>query len=176
MKGEPRARLIQAFAGLSRLADRLEITCGDQLACRNGCDECCRETVWLRGVEAAYLLEGARELLGGAVSLVWNALETARAGCPLSHGGVCLVEEQRPVACRTRGLPMVRRQGEETVLHHCPRNFHDLDPTRLPSAVILDEARLAVLLDAVDALYCLQSGWSGDVVRIDELLRAGLRP
>lgn len=91
------------------------------------------------------------------------------------QGGVCLIPEQRPVACRIRGLPTFRQEKGNPVLHHCDRNFQDLDPTRLPPALILDERHLALQLESVEALYCRCSGWSGETMPVEDLLRAGLR-
>lgn len=176
LAGGVRGSLLQAYERVRGFADRVARECAGQMVCGVTCDGCCRQVLRLRGVEAAYLLEGARELTGGAVSLVWKTLAGPSERCPLLQGGVCLVYDHRPALCRTHGLPMVRQEGGQTILHHCPKNFVDLDPTRLPPSLILDELRLATLMDALDGLYARETGWGGERVAVDEVLRAGLRP
>lgn len=171
-----RARLVQAFERIEAFARRVARECGDQLSCGEGCDDCCHQVLRLRGAEAALVLEGARALDGEAASRIWQVLEASENGCPLLHGGLCLVYEHRPAVCRTHGLPLLRREEGGAVLHHCPRNFRGSDPRSLPPSVLLDEERLALLMDAVDAVYCRQTGWGGERVDLRELLRAGLAP
>lgn len=176
VRGEVRERLLEAFARIDGFVDRLVREHGDQLHCRTGCDDCCRQVLAPRGVEAAFLLEGARRAGPDAVSLVWKGLTSPRACCPLLHGGVCLAYDHRPAVCRSHGLPLLRREAGETMLHHCPRNFPDLEAADLSPALILDEERLSLLMDAVDALYCRQTGWEGGRVDLEVLLRGGLMP
>jgi len=171
-----RARLQQALARVDAFAGRLEREHGDQLACGSGCDDCCRQVLQLRGVEAAYLLEGSRRLSKEAVSLIWRGLEDGQAACPLLHGGLCLSYEYRPAICRTHGLALLRREEGQSVLHHCPKNFGDVDPRALPRSLILDEERMVLLMDAIDALYCQETDWAGDRVDARLLLRSGLLP
>jgi Fe-S-cluster containining protein len=171
-----RGSLLQALARVDAFTGRLEREHGDQLMCGSGCDDCCRQTLELRGVEAAYLLEGTRELSQEAVSLIWHSLEDAADRCPLLHGGLCLSYDHRPAICRTHGLALLRREAGEAVLHHCPKNFGDLDPRALPRSLILDEERVVLLMDAVDALYCRQAGWPGVRIDVRALLRSGLLP
>ena len=171
---EARGRLLQAYGRIAEFRERVLREHGDQLSCAEGCDACCGQVLSLRPVEAAYLLEGGRALSPEAVSRIWHALSSGSPGCPLLHGGLCLVYEHRPALCRTHGLPMIRSEAGETILHHCPRNFREVDVSELPGALVLDEARLALLLDTVDALYRRGTGWDGGRVAVDELLRAGL--
>ncbi|MBE0617698.1 MAG: YkgJ family cysteine cluster protein [Proteobacteria bacterium] len=176
LAGEARERLLQAWDRIASFAQRVESRLGDQISCGQGCHDCCHQVLRLRGVEASLLLEGARSLSGEAMSLVWQALEDALEICPLLHGGLCLVYGQRPAVCRTHGLPLLRQEEGTTLLHHCPRSFPDSDPRDLSPSLILDEERLALLMDAVDAVYCRQTGWGGERVDLVNLLRAGLAP
>lgn len=174
--GEARERLLQALERVESFAQRVGSRIGDQLSCGQGCHDCCHQVLRLRGVEAALLLEGARALPGPAVSRVWQALESAGQSCPLLDGGLCLAYGQRPVVCRTHGLPLLRKEDGAALLHHCPRNFPDTDPRQLPPSLLLDEERLSLLMDAVDAVYCRQTGWGGERVELTTLLRSGLAP
>lgn len=177
LSGPSRARLLQAFDRLSAFEQAVLRRYPEELTCNHGCNDCCRQVLSLRAVEAAYLLEGARELLPEAVSLVWKSLsEPEQDVCPLLQGGECLVYEHRPAVCRTHGLPMLRREGNGALLHHCPRNFATVDASRIPSSLLLDEERLCLLMDAVDALYAHETEWEGERIPVDELLRRTLQP
>lgn len=178
LEGAPRERLLQALARISDFSARVRRACADEIACREGCDLCCRQVLNLRGVEAAYLLEGARRLPPLAVSLVWKSLAEPDLDrpCPLLHGSSCLTYDHRPVVCRTHGLPMVRAEREHAVLHHCPENFREADPGKLSPALLLDEERLSLLMDTIEAFYSKETGWDGSRVAVDELLRRGLQP
>jgi len=176
LAGEARERLFQALERIESFAQRVGSRLGDELSCGQGCHDCCHQVLRLRGVEASLLLEGARFLSDEAMSLVWQALEAAGETCPLLHGGLCLAYGQRPAVCRTHGLPLLRQEDGTALLHHCPRNFPDSDPRRLPPSLFLDEERLTLLMDAVDAVYCRQTGWDGARVDLMTLLRAGLAP
>ncbi|MBI5444662.1 MAG: YkgJ family cysteine cluster protein [Deltaproteobacteria bacterium] len=172
-----RERLLQAFARLTSFVEGVVRLYPEEVACRPGCDACCRQELRLRGVEAAYVLEGARQLLPEAISLVWATLSAPDSEvCPLLQGGTCLVYEHRPAVCRSHGLPMVRRGGGGALLHHCPENFRSVDASLLPPSSLLDEERLCVLMDALDALYARETGWEGERISVAELLRRGLRP
>lgn len=177
LRGEARRRLLQALERVASFVDRIHETCAAHLACGKGCDTCCRQVLSLRGVEAAYLLEGARLLPAEEMSLVWQSLASPsrEKPCPLLQRGRCVAYEHRPVVCRTHGLPMIRREAAGAVVHCCPKNFQRVDLARLPPAFLLDENRLLLLMDAVDAVYCVETGWSGERIAVDELLRAGLQ-
>lgn len=178
LEDDTRDRLIQAYGRIALFAQRVLREHGDEITCRQGCDACCRQVLHLRGVEAAYLLEGARALAPPAISLIWEGLAPAdpQGPCPLLHGGTCLAYEHRPAVCRTHGLPMLRREGDQALVHHCSENFRGTDPSRLDPSLLLDEERLAILMDAVDACFCREAGWNGDRISLIELLRSGLHP
>lgn len=177
LHGEARAKLLEALERVSSFVDRIQETCAENLACREGCDGCCHQVLNLRAVEAAFLLEGVRLLSPDTASRVWSSLSEIGSDkhCPLLQDGRCVVYAHRPVVCRTHGLPMVRKEASRAVLHCCPENFRGVDLARLPPAFLLDESRLSLLMDAVDALYAVETGWHGLRVATDELLRAGLQ-
>lgn len=168
LAGEARARLLEALDKVDAFAARVARTCGADLACGAGCTDCCVEGLRLRPVEAAYLAEGvaagARPRQPGPAT-----------SCPLLLDGRCLAYAHRPALCRTHGLPILRREGREAIVHHCPHNFVAREARLLPPELLLDEERLAMLLDAVDALYCRETGWTGGRVEVTAIARAGLQ-
>jgi uncharacterized protein len=143
------------FALLSRVD---ELTSGTaarfaaEMACRPGCDACCRH-LSVFAVEAAAL----RAALAG-VGEEQAALVRAKGGdaapedaCPLLHDGLCLLYEARPIICRTHGLPLlIDRDGEKGV-DFCPENFREL--ASIPGDAVIDLEKLNAILTAINALY-----------------------
>jgi hypothetical protein len=70
---------------------------------------------------------------------------------------------------------MIRDEEEGAVLHCCPESFVQVDLAKLSPSLLLDEGRLSLLMDAVDALYAREMGWDGERIAVDEVLRAGLQ-
>src|SRR5512146_319059 len=96
----------------------------DRIACRKGCDGCCRHISLFR-VEAVNLAMALRQLPGGDVSRI---REKARASspdgpCPLLENGACLLYSARPIICRTHGLPILTREFGDPSVDFCPQNF-----------------------------------------------------
>jgi Fe-S-cluster containining protein len=91
--------------------------------------------------------------------------------CPVLDpgSGACLLYHQRPLSCRSFGLPVRCAQG---VLAPCPLNFRtataaeteacivDLDPQDLEGDLLLALARRGVRGDTVIAAALALSGWS----------------
>lgn len=172
---EARTRLEEVFGKIAEFEARVSRACPGGITCGPGCDRCCQGGLALRAVEAAYLLEGVRALSPRDRTAVSGALADPSGGrCPLLEAGRCLAYRHRPALCRTHGLPMLRAEEDTVLVHHCPRNLRGVDARVLPPSLLLDEARLSLLLDAVEALYARESGWPGGRVPISELLRAGL--
>jgi uncharacterized protein len=70
--------------------------------------------------------------------------------CALLVDGRCSVYEQRPLICRSHGLPVAVADGPDGSLRvdHCPLNFTQSPPPR-PSILVLDAVNrpLAVLAE-----------------------------
>ncbi len=121
----------------------------EHLACRPGCDACCRHlTVF--AVEAVHL---ARRLAGlsseARKALVQGAGQAAATGpCPLLAGNLCQLYEDRPLICRTHGLPLLVKGEDGSRIDFCPENFRGLE--ELPAAAVLDLERLNLMLAAIN--------------------------
>jgi uncharacterized protein len=127
----------------------------DAMACRPGCDACCRH-LSVFAVEAAALRDALSALPEPDAARVRAASDSAAPDgpCPLLHDGLCLLYEARPVICRTHGLPLlIDRDGEKGV-DFCPENFQGL--SSIPGSAVIDLERLNQLLMAINALF-LQS-------------------
>lgn len=125
---------------------------GDAIACRKGCDGCCRQFS-VFPVEA-YSIARAVSLLdpncGGAIR---ERAMGRRDGdeCPLLDGGCCLLYEHRPIICRTHGLPILMRSGEAATVDFCPRNYRNADS--LDGRNIIDLDRLNDTLSAINSIF-----------------------
>jgi hypothetical protein len=131
---------------------RVEQEFGAHLACRAGCDGCCRH-ISLFWVEAVALAKALNGLPSGEAARI-----RARASgvspddpCPLLEDGRCLLYAARPIICRTHGLPLLTiRHGERSV-DFCPLNFQGIDS--LPGSAVIDLDRLNTALTAINALF-----------------------
>ena len=131
----------------------------DAFACRAGCDTCCHQRFGVFAVEAAPIRRALADL--AQRTPVLRARIRAQADdpahqhhCALLVDGACAVYGERPLICRSHGLPIAVRDPEPRV-DRCPLNFTGSDPP--PASVLrLDAvnqplAVLATLWDAADA-------------------------
>jgi Fe-S-cluster containining protein len=134
------------------LAQRIETEFRAQIACRRGCDACCRHLslFWVEGVALAQALDALPET--AAERIRERGRRAAADGpCPLLEDGVCLLYAARPIICRTHGLPLLAGEGEARRIDYCPENFRGIDT--LPAGAVLDLDRLNTTLTAVNALF-----------------------
>jgi hypothetical protein len=128
----------------------------EQFACTLGCVGCCQTERTVSDVEWA-ALEAA---VGDLDEQTLTALKTQETdACPLLLDGGCAVYEERPLICRSHGLPIVMDGARDV----CPLNFEGQDLEELPDAQVLSVDTLTAILVAVNALYCTETG--GDAHR-----------
>ncbi|UFS68837.1 YkgJ family cysteine cluster protein [Geomonas sp. RF6] len=122
------------------------------LACRPGCDACCRHLT-IFAVEAAALRRALEELPPSQQEQIRELakVSTAHGRCPLLHDGLCLLYEARPIICRTHGLPLLVKRGDDSEIDFCPENFAGVES--IPGSAVIDLERLNALLAAINALY-----------------------
>jgi Fe-S-cluster containining protein len=134
------------------LGQRIEAEFRAQIACRRGCDACCRHLslFWVEGVALAQALDDLSEPV--AERIRERARRAAADGpCPLLEAGACLLYAARPIICRTHGLPLLAGEGEARRIDYCPENFRDIDT--LPAGAVIDLDRLNTTLAAINALF-----------------------
>lgn len=106
----------------------------DQMSCREGCDRCCHVRLSVFSLEA--------EAIAGALARL--AIEDpelratirrqaddpdAQTRCSLLVRGRCTVYDERPLICRSHGVPvLVEVPGEPPSRSCCPLNFTDGEP------------------------------------------------
>ncbi len=110
------------------------------LTCRPGCTACCHVRIGVFTVEAAPIAQALAELAVDDPQLRARirdqANDPAHADhCALLVDGRCAVYAQRPLICRSHGLPVALRDPDappETPLRldHCPLNFTANPPPR----------------------------------------------
>lgn len=137
---------------VDELCRRIETDYSAHLACRKGCDACCRH-LSLFPVEGAAL---ARALCSRCPDEAGRIRRLARktpaeGPCPLLQDGVCLLYEARPIICRTHGLPLLAGSGPKRRLDWCPENFKKVKS--LPNAAVIDLDVLNSTLSAINALF-----------------------
>jgi Fe-S-cluster containining protein len=134
------------------LGQRIEAEFRAQIACRRGCDACCRHLslFWVEGVALAQALDDLSEPV--AERIRERARRASADGpCPLLEGGACLLYAARPIICRTHGLPLLAGEGEARRIDYCPENFRGIDT--LPAGAVIDLDRLNTTLAAISALF-----------------------
>jgi hypothetical protein len=124
-------------------------------ACRAGCDQCCQRFAVFE-VEAAPIRRALAELELRDPALRERIREQGRdlqsSACALLVDGLCSVYAERPLICRSHGLPIAVPDPEQPdgplTLDHCPLNFRELPPPRA-SVLILEAVNrpLAVLAE-----------------------------
>lgn len=125
----------------------------EQFACRPGCESCCHQRFSVFEVEAAPIREALAQLArtdGEARRRVRaRGQDSGLRACALLLDGRCSVYEQRPLICRSHGLPIGVRESDEPGsplrLDHCPLNFieHGHGDREIPRASVL-------VLDAIN--------------------------
>lgn len=119
----------------------------EAFACKPGCDRCCHQRFSVFAVEAEPLREALDELERADPELRERVRSQGRDSelphCALLVDGRCAVYEQRPMICRSHGLPIAVRDPEDPAgaltVDHCPLNFAEpgQDPPRA-SVLVLD--------------------------------------
>jgi uncharacterized protein len=123
----------------------------EKILCRAGCSGCCRH-LNLFPVEAANLADAVgklpreiRELLARRAD--WQEEEQ----CPLLLDDRCLVYRDRPVICRTHGLPLLTDLEGEKRIDFCEENFRGV--TSLSGDMVIDLDTLNRILVAINGRF-----------------------
>lgn len=134
------------------LCSEIVLAGGDSIACRQGCDGCCRHfsVSWVEAYNIAVAVAGLEKTCAKMIrDRAGNFME--REDCPLLEGGSCLLYDQRPIICRTHGLPILIKNGESTTIDYCPKNYRNADS--IEGRHIIDLDRLNDTLAAINSLF-----------------------
>lgn len=165
MSADPLGNYRQLRAQVEGLCQRIEREQAAHLACRRGCDGCCRH-LRLFAVEAAALRAALRQQTPQRQALIRTRAAAAAASdpCPLLADGACLLYEARPIICRTHGLPLLVDAGGTGRVDYCPLNFAGV--ASLPGDAVIDLERLNTVLVAINRRYEAESGTGGGTGRL----------
>jgi uncharacterized protein len=155
---ENSAAILQNYRNLTAKVDALcrqiAANYGSCLACREGCDDCCRH-ISIFPVEAESLAAALHDLPAEEGSHIRTLARAASSdACPLLENGRCLIYAARPVICRTHGLPILSA-GPAGVINFCPKNF--IGVTSFPAAYVLDINLLNTTLAAINSVFTVSS-------------------
>lgn len=145
-------------ARVDALCDRITTEYVACLACRAGCDDCCRH-ISIFPVEAAALAMALRDLPAKENARIRELARLATShSCPLLENGRCLLYTARPIICRTHGFPLLSDREEAEEIDFCPKNFIGINS--FPAAAVIDLNCLNTTLAAINAVFAASSGFS----------------
>lgn len=136
---------------VDELCNRITGQFARAIACRAGCSGCCRHLT-LFPVEAA-ALAAALSGLGEPFRTPLDSIgEMPEAGpCPLLLDDRCIAYADRPIICRTHGLPLLTEIDGEKRIDFCPDNFLGMDS--LPGDAVMNLDLINRTLVAINARY-----------------------
>ena len=189
--GDPReplgAVLVQLRARVDAHFDQALARSPAAFQCAAGCDACCHVRIGVFAVEAAPIRQALARLATTDPALRRRVRDQAddpahQDHCALLVDGRCAVYAERPLICRSHGLPIAVPDLADATgklrLDHCPLNFQNQSPPR-ESILRLDAVNQPL---AVLATLWSQAGSadrSPDLeprIDLDALARAGDPP
>lgn len=121
--------LLENYSAFIKKIDRhiaaLEKRYPHEIACKKGCDACCKNLT-LFPVEAFCLSLAFSKLKKTARNRVVEKINAADGTCPLLIDSACALYENRPVICRTHGYPIYMEQDGHRQIDFCPDNFKNI--------------------------------------------------
>lgn len=152
---------------------------GAEMACAVGCSDCCVGALTLTPVEAAAIGEGLAALSATArAELAARARAAPPARCAaLDDAGRCGIYADRPLVCRSHGVPVRTTPPGKTalpVVSACEKNFAaGAGLAAVAPDAILDQTTLSTVLLAVDSAFAAEVGRPrGERLSLAELLAA----
>ena len=160
----PHPALVTLRKNVDRFMARILAKHRDVMACRAGCADCCTADLTVFPVEAAPLaaaLDALPQDLRDAVR------DRALRGehCALLVESRCAIYDQRPIICRTQGLPLRLEDGGVT---GCPRNFGGA-AEEIPPDDHLDLPRLNMMLAVLHSTYLKENALDDVRIRLADL-------
>lgn len=150
------------LANYLSLLSRVDQLCGmiidrftEQIVCRAGCSACCRHLA-LFPVEAANLARAVESLPAEIRALLSErSLWPENGSCPLLLDDCCLVYHDRPIICRTHGLPLLAEVEGRKAVDCCPENFRGVES--IPGSAVISLENLNSALVAINALFVVKN-------------------
>jgi Fe-S-cluster containining protein len=99
----------------------------EAMMCSRGCWRCCE-------LDSVCALEAAVIFSAMPAGSMFSAEDDHH--CPFLTDGICGIYSDRPLICRTHGLPLRSASEENPRIHHCESNFTGI---AIPDSLVLDE-------------------------------------
>ncbi len=173
---DPRSIAASALLQLRRRVDAhfdaAVLRTPDAFACRVGCSACCHVRIGVTGIEADRVRAALAALTRSDPALRARVRaqghDPHRSICALLVDDRCAIYEERPLICRSHGLPVRATLDDGSHADSvCPLNFTEHTP---PRASVL-------ALDAVNApLSVMAQMWDGSADRVELAVLAGESP
>lgn len=136
---------------IDELTAKITSRFGEQIACRAGCSSCCRH-ITVFPVEAASLRAALVPLFGELRRYPASLGDAAGDGpCPLLSSDRCLAYSDRPIICRTHGLPLLTEIDGQQRVDYCPENFRGM--SALPGDGVMNLDTVNRTLVAINAQF-----------------------
>lgn len=132
----------------------------EHLVCRPGCSACCRHDLSLFPVEAAVVRAAVLALAEETRNLISRQALSGPCSCPFLIDDRCAIYRDRPLICRTQGLPLLIEgdYGERTV-DFCPLNFASDGATDcLDESHLVPLEKLNTKLVLANLAFCRENG------------------
>jgi len=136
---------------VDELCERINRQFADRISCRAGCSGCCRHLT-LFPVEAAALVVALAALPVPSRRILTTRGELPADGpCPLLQDDRCLAYADRPIICRTHGLPLLTEIDGEKRIDYCPENFRGV--ASIPGDGVMNLDLVNRTLVAINAVF-----------------------
>ncbi|HIJ78411.1 MAG: YkgJ family cysteine cluster protein [Desulfobulbaceae bacterium] len=127
------------------------------LHCTAGCTDCCMAFSIL-AVEADRISKAFKKLPEPTRRQIAGQAKKDTEKCPLLIDGLCTVYAQRPIICRTHGLPLAYINEEQQAIEVsvCPLNFSPEYQFSREELLFMDEFNAELFL--LNLNYCEEHG------------------
>jgi len=162
----PHPSLVELRTKVDSLTARILRMHGDSIACRPGCAECCRADLTIFPVEAEPIRIALADLPPHLLEAVHERCRN-QSHCIFLLEERCVVYDQRPLICRTQGLPLQIAADRRTACHlnFTPAgSLQELHPEN-----VLNLNTLNTLLSLLHQLHIGPTGDPDRRVRLAEL-------
>lgn len=141
------------------------------LNCKPGCSLCCKIDRTVNLIEGYWLNQHYQQLNIKDKTAIQNQLGDLNK-CPLLINNKCMLYQNRPVLCRSHGLPLLYHDGLESGIGFCELNFLN-GPIEFTDANILNMDAVNAKLMHIDQVWAekvLNVQWNAQRIYIRDIL------
>ncbi len=151
---------------IGRICSRLEKLYAEHLVCKPGCSHCCQVERSVLSIEAYIIEQKLKTFTLQRIRRLRRSHKKNDEHCPLLWKNRCVVFHERPIICRTHGLPIYYHEAEITFIDYCRLNFTELPPdNEFDEKHVLDMNKFNEDLTRIDILFSeqiLNKKWQPD--------------